>query len=256
VTGELSAADFPRFFRQVYGEDPFPWQRALVARVLEEGRWPEAVDVPTGMGKTSLIDVAVFAAAASPEAGRRRVFFVVDRRLVVDEAYEHALRLRDALGSAAGICGEVARRLRQRGDDPGAAVLEVTRMRGGVTWSWRWLERPDRHAVITGTVDQVGSRLLFRGYGVGEYLRPVDAALTGTDSLVIIDEAHLAESFVRTIRHAAAAEPGGPWRPPAIITMSATTALRPGTRVHQVSVADEQDERAAQRLHAPAVSTC
>jgi len=251
VTGQLSAEDFPGFFRQAYGEDPFPWQQELVDWVLEERRWPDVIDVPTGLGKTSLIDAAVFVAAVSPEAGRRRVFFVVDRRLVVDEAYEHALRLRDALGSAGGICGEVARRLRQRGDGPGAAVPEVTRMRGGVTWSWRWLERPDRHAVITGTVDQIGSRLLFRGYGVGEYLRPIDAALTGTDSLVIIDEAHLSDSFVRTIRHAASGEPGGPWRPPVIITMSATATPHPGARVHRISRADEQDDRAGRRLSAP-----
>ena len=35
-----------------------------------------------------------------------------------------------------------------------------------------------------------GSRLLFRGYGSG--LRAIDAAMAGTDSLVLLDEAHLA----------------------------------------------------------------
>jgi CRISPR-associated endonuclease/helicase Cas3 len=188
--------------------------------VIEGGRWPDVVDVPTGLGKTSLIDVAVFAAAARPAAARRRVFFVVDRRLVVDEAYEHARRLQRALRTGAtGVCGQVARALRQDGDDPDAPALEVTRMRGGLTWSWRWLERPDRHAVVAGTVDQVGSRLLFRGYGGGERLRPIDAALTGRDSLIIVDEAHLAGPFTQTLRDAAGASVRGPGQPPVVVTM-------------------------------------
>ena len=36
-----------------------------------------------------------------------------------------------------------------------------------------------------------GSRLLFRGYGSNQRLRVVDAAMAGTDSLVLLDEAHL-----------------------------------------------------------------
>jgi CRISPR-associated endonuclease/helicase Cas3 len=72
-------------------------------------------------------------------------------------------------------------------------------MRGGVDWLWLWIERPDRHAITTGTVDQVGSRLLFRGYGVGDRLRPIDAAMVGTDSLIVIDEAHLSDPFLSTL---------------------------------------------------------
>ena len=53
---------------------------------------------------------------------------------------------------------------------------------------------------MLGTVDQVGSRLLFRGYGVSA----TDAARStprsvGTDSLVLVDEAHLATALLTTV---------------------------------------------------------
>ncbi|MFI7610678.1 type I-U CRISPR-associated helicase/endonuclease Cas3 [Nonomuraea terrae] len=247
---ELTAADFSAFLWETHGRRPFPWQQRLVERVLTDGRWPDVLDVPTGLGKTTMIDIAVFAAAAGVECARRRLFFVVDRRLVVDEAYEHATALAEALTEPRGpISASVAQALRQKDDD--GPALQVTRMRGGVTWSWRWLERPDRYAVVVGTVDQIGSRLLFRGYQVGQHLRPIDAALTGTDSLIVIDEAHLAEPLIQTIRSAFATDRPqivvGPQ--PTVITMSATTSAVQGQKVHRADT-DEQDQTARERLAA------
>jgi CRISPR-associated endonuclease/helicase Cas3 len=248
----LALADFDRFVREAHDHTPFPWQAELVNRVVTDGRWPEVLDVPTGLGKTSVIDVVTFVNAIRPELGRRRVFFVVDRRLVVDEAHEHATRLAAALSRPAGkACAAVAAALRQPGDQDGPP-LEVARMRGGLTWSWRWVERPDRYAVVVGTVDQVGSRLLFRGYGVGEQLRPVDAALVGTDSLIVVDEAHLAGAFLGTLRTAWAADQPrhAAGRPPLLLTMSATPGLHQSAATHGITQADRADLRAAGRLHA------
>src|SRR5690242_43829 len=103
VVPGITGGDFPAFVRAVHRYEPFPWQRDLVEQVLAGGRWPDLVDVPTGLGKTTMIDIAVFVAAATAgqpgpaRLGRRRCFFVVDRRLVVDEAYEHACELARAL---------------------------------------------------------------------------------------------------------------------------------------------------------------
>lgn len=198
---------FRRFFRAVHGVEPFNWQVALAERVLEGDGWPEAVDVPTGFGKTAAIDVAVVALAhqADREAADRtaptRIFVVVDRRLLVDQAYDRARRIQAALEAPEDeVVRFVADRLRSIGG--GERPLEVVRMRGGVTWSWRWLRSPAQPAVVAGTVDQYGSRLLFRGYGVGERLRPIDAALCGCDSLLILDEAHLSPALVRTVERA------------------------------------------------------
>ena len=204
----LNAADFAAFYRHVHGVDPFPWQTGLVAQVLECGRWPDLVDVPTGLGKTSMLDAAVFIAAATaahPGAGRpgrRRCFLVVDRRIVVDEAFTHASILARAVQDAAGlsgVAGRVAAGLRSYAPNADGQVLPVTRMRGGTTWDAAWLDRPDRPGIVLGTVDQIGSRLLFRGYGVSDRRRPIDAALVGTDSLVLVDEAHLATALLSTV---------------------------------------------------------
>ncbi len=247
----LTVEDFTALLQEVHDRRPFPWQRSLVERVLAEGRWPDVLDVPTGLGKTSVIDAAVFVAAARPDLARRRLFFVVDRRLIVDEAYEHAGALAAGLRSPSGpVSARVAEALTQPGDD---IPLQVNRIRGGVTWAWRWLDRPDRFAVVVGTVDQVGSRLLFRGYGVGEFLRPIDAALVGTDSLIVIDEAHLAQPFQAAVQAVRDLEPTGrepTGREPTLMTMSATSSAEPDAVIHRVGRADEDDDVAGRRLRA------
>lgn len=245
----LTEEHFPAFFEGVHGWTPFPWQQALLSRVLEHG-WPALIDVPTGLGKTAVLDVAVYAAALGSEHSRRRVFLVVDRRLIVDQAHEHATRIQQALAEAAPgtVCHAVAARLAAEGDD--GPMLDVTRMRGGINWSWLWLERPDRHAIITGTVDQIGSRVLFRGYGVGQRLWPVDAALAGTDSLIIVDEAHLSDAFLSTLNDVRQLETTCAGPVPIVIAMSASPGAH-SPHTHHITSADEDDPVAAQRLTAP-----
>ncbi|MGC2656360.1 MAG: hypothetical protein WA324_00175, partial [Bryobacteraceae bacterium] len=90
----MIASDFSAFYRSVHGYPPFPWQERLLDEVVNTG-WPEGIDLPTSSGKTSAIDVAVFHLAldagksAAERKARLRIFFVIDRRVVVDEAAEH-----------------------------------------------------------------------------------------------------------------------------------------------------------------------
>src|SRR5205807_2233623 len=93
----LTAAQFPDFYRAVNGYKPFPWQGRLVEEVVKaNGLWPAVLDLPTSAGKTSALDAAVFLLAlqAGESVHKRRAglrtFFVVDRRVVVDEAAEKA----------------------------------------------------------------------------------------------------------------------------------------------------------------------
>jgi CRISPR-associated endonuclease/helicase Cas3 len=274
------AEDFVPFYHQVNGVPPFPWQRDLVRQVLSDRAWPQLIDVPTGLGKTALLDVAVFIAAVTSgeggadRLGRRRVFFVVDRRIVVDEAYDRALVLSKALDAAVESDEDTAvrrvamglRRLAPTADrcltiaPPSVqgvggrtrTVLPVTRMRGGVTWDSSWLDRPDLPGVVVGTVDQVGSRLLFRGYGVSDRRKPVDAALVGTDSLILVDEAHLADVMVSTITAAHRRDQGSLGLPRAEIVRMTATAGAGDLRRYRLDVEAHRDNPVAwQRLHAP-----
>ena len=68
--------EFASFYQAVHGgREPFPWQRRLAALVEASG-WPARIGVPTGLGKTSCIDVAVWAlacqAACLRSSGPRR----------------------------------------------------------------------------------------------------------------------------------------------------------------------------------------
>lgn len=237
----LAAADFAEFYRHVHGHAPFPWQEALTERVLGEGSWPSLVDVPTGLGKTSMLDVAVFVAAATAEhrgterVGRRRILFVVDRRVVVDEAFEHAEKVADAINAGSSEPADsdnaitrIASALGSLGGARPGGVVGVTRMRGGTTWSSAWTDRPDRVEIVISTVDQVGSRLLFRGYGVSDRRKPIDAALVGTDALLLVDEAHLSTALLETAAAARARDEMGVPLPGLDIVQLTATPRRGG----------------------------
>ena len=252
----LDAADFARFFHAIHGHDPFPWQQDLVTLLDEANEWPDVLDLPTGSGKTAALDAAVFHLALRFECPARaalRIALVVDRRLVVDDAYARASRIACALahpiGSAAEYCescqgscarrapaggssacvvdarcascreanlercplarsgsadpgwaivGEVAARLQELAGD-GEAPLAAQRLRGGAPLENDWARTPTQPVILCSTVDQIGSRLLFRGYGVSHRMKPVHAGLLGTDTLVLLDEAHLSEPFRQTL---------------------------------------------------------
>lgn len=203
----MKVDDFEAFFKALWGYEPFPWQSALMRRVVEKG-WPETLDVPTSSGKTSAIDIALYHlaldAVGSKTPGDRkaplRIIFTIDRRLVVDDAYERARNIRDRLVQAppGTILAEVAESLRAISGSK-SEPLKVLRLRGGVPRERVFIDNPLQPAVILSTVDQVGSRLLFRGYGISPNMRPVHAALMGMDSLIILDEAHLSRPFEETL---------------------------------------------------------
>lgn len=172
------------------GELPFPWQEELLHRMFNGGI-PEVVDIPTGLGKTATMAIWLVAHACGAKLPRRLVY-VVDRRAVVDQATDVALGLR------AFVDGDpdIKRALGLREDQS----LPISTLRGQYVDNREWLDDPAAPAIIVGTVDMIGSRLLFEGYGVSRKMRPYHAGLLGVDTLVVLDEAHLVPPFEHLLR--------------------------------------------------------
>jgi CRISPR-associated endonuclease/helicase Cas3 len=207
---ESSAASFRDFYSALWGgQVPFDWQEKLAERVCTNSQtpWPEVIALPTAAGKTACIDIAVFALAAEaprlapgqPLKSPRRIFFVVDRRVIVDEAYRRAARIAERLRQAEHpILRDVANRLRRLAG--GGEPLACYELRGGMYRSDAWAHSPVQPAIIASTVDQLGSRLLFRAYGRFHLAWPIQAGLAGNDALVLLDEAHCAQPFMETLQ--------------------------------------------------------
>lgn len=224
MIGGLVADDFRAFFQDVWSYPPFQWQDDLCRQVLADGTWPSVIDLPTGSGKTAALDVALFCLAAQPEVFPRRIIFVIDRRVIVDQVARRAEHLGNALAQATGgVLKRVADALNALSDAQDA--LSLGTLRGGSRELNDWAKWPDQPAVIVSTVDQFGSRLLFRGYGVSEGMLPVHAGLAGNDCLVILDEVHLAEPLRQTLEAIELLRPAAQlprrWQ---VVEMSATPA--------------------------------
>src|SRR5262249_58507998 len=121
------------------------------------------------------------------------------RRTVVDQATDVAVKLRDVLrdpapGNPATAAREALRGLCIDPDDE-ASPVAISTLRGELADNREWQADPARPAIIIGTVDMIGSRLLFSGYGVSRRMRPFQACLIGQDALIVPDEAHLTPAF-------------------------------------------------------------
>jgi CRISPR-associated endonuclease/helicase Cas3 len=202
----LTPADFGAFHTAVHdGKQPFGWQQRLLEQIVRDKRWPRVLDLPTGAGKTTCIDIALFALAldadnkATDRWCPRRIAMVVDRRIVVDQVAERGRALlRALLSSTDAVVMKVADRLRslaRTGEEP----LGVFTLRGGMPKDDGWARTPDQPLIIASTVDQVGSRMLMQGYGVSQGMKPVHAGLLANDALLLLDEVHLSEPFRQTL---------------------------------------------------------
>ncbi len=208
----MDVEDFASFHEAVHGLPPFPWQIRLARRVVERG-WPSVIDLPTGAGKTTVLDVAIFTLALQgrdrPRRAPRRIAYMVDRRLLVDTAQQRGKRLQERLTAArnshgTGVLNRVADALMSLGDGerPLREPLSVARLRGGLPRDETWLRDPRQPLIISSTIDQIGSRLLFRGYGLRQTPTnqlSLSAGLLANDTLFILDEAHISRPMQETL---------------------------------------------------------
>ena len=183
----------------------------------------------------------------------RRLVYVVDRRAVVDQATRFAEQLRRNMPDS------FAGKLHFAG---GTRELPISTLRGGFADNRDWLEDPSLPAIIVGTIDMIGSRLLFEGYGVSRGMRPYHAGLLAVDALVLLDEAHLCPPFEALLRRIAAERDGalravaddGSVTPPFhLMSLSATSRDvldLPPEKVFRLNGDEREEPKANERLTA------
>ncbi|BCB82935.1 type I-G CRISPR-associated helicase/endonuclease Cas3g [Phytohabitans suffuscus] len=262
----IERADFGAFFESVHdGHRPFRWQERLLDHILHTGRWPDQLVAPTGAGKTSVIDIHVFAVAlmASGHSVRvpRRLALVVDRRALVDDQHEHAKSVANQLAEVRGGRTVLARvadaldSLRRQPKGQNGPPMWTALLRGGVPPSREWLDDPVGCAVLCATPDMWGSRLLLSGYGSRSQAWPREAGLLAYDTVAVVDEAHLSQQLVTTARRvtelaAIAEEPlGVPILQ--VVETTATPRADAGVAVGVEPNDLDMDEPLRQRLTAP-----
>jgi CRISPR-associated endonuclease/helicase Cas3 len=234
---------FSTTFEALTSKPPFPWQEAMYAE-FAEGRFPPTAALPTGLGKTSVIAVWLIALANHPDRVPRRLVYVVNRRTVVDQSTAFTEQLRARLLSDARLAGRLSG-LAAAADTP----LAVSTLRGQFADNGEWSKDPARPAVVVGTIDLIGSRLLFSGYRAGFKTRPLFAGFLGQDALLVHDEAHLEPAFQELLtaihteqRHRR------DFRPLHVLALTATA--RAGGEPFTLTDRDSANAVVQQRLHA------
>lgn len=228
-------ASFDKQFLSLTGFSPMKWQRRLFKRFVDAGLpdaqdIPTVCDIPTGLGKTSIMVIWLLALVRQAGSERvrlpRRLVYIVNRRTVVDQATRTVERMRHRLlepdkpdwqehaHTLKGIASALRRLCASEG-----SPLGVSTLRGELADNEEWKADPARPAIVVGTIDMIGSKLLFSGYGDGRYGRTHHAGLIGYDALIVHDEAHLTPAF-NDLLHAVAQEQGREAarvdRPPAV----------------------------------------
>ena len=94
----MTKTEFNDCFQYLTGNQPFDWQARLF-EAMKVGRIPAACDIPTGLGKTSVITIwalalgEYFLKAGNLRKIPLRLVYVVDRRVVVDQSTDEAERV-------------------------------------------------------------------------------------------------------------------------------------------------------------------
>lgn len=244
---------FAELFHIATGHSHFPWQLKLFEKFVA-GEFPSSATIPTGLGKTSVVAVWLIALALHPEKVPRRLVYVVNRRTVVDQTTAEVESLRKALVEKLEL-KKISDNLRHLCalplPSPDSPPLAISTLRGQFADNREWSADPARPAVIIGTVDMIGSGLLFSRYTVGFKLRPHHAAFLAQDALLVHDEAHLEPAFQKLLdsivtEQARSNDP----RKLHVIELSATTRSDDSIKPFRITEDDENNNFVLQRLNA------
>jgi len=248
-------------FKALTDFSPFSWQRRLYNNMVK-GDIPAVCDIPTGLGKTSVIPIWLVALAHQIHefGGKRtipaRLVYIVDRRTVVDQATSVAERIRERLSTPADarwqVHSEALKRLSTElkrisaTEDP---VIAVSALRGELADNKEWEVDPTKPAIVIGTIDMIGSKLLFNGYGDRPYGRSQHAGLIGQDSIIVHDEAHLTPAFSELLRQLTKIQQKSrETRPVKILELSATSRSESDFAFTLMANEEKEDPMVGERL--------
>ena len=214
----ITRDEFGDFFAALNGGyAPFSWQEEVLDHICEHGVWPERINAPTGSGKSSVVDIHLFANAlaavgAAPRVPRR-LCVTVGRRALVDSQATRADKilgdLKDALADESGEPGilrrvaEALQSFQTRNDTQEIGPFEVGHIRGELSNRTLPVTDISACAIIAATPDMYGSRALFRGYGSTKAARPRETALLTMDTVMVLDEAHMNRQLLHTTQRIA-----------------------------------------------------
>ncbi|MEM2251360.1 MAG: type I-U CRISPR-associated helicase/endonuclease Cas3 [Candidatus Hadarchaeales archaeon] len=239
---------FRDHFKKVTGYDPFPWQERLFLSLLQ-GEIPFSIDIPTGCGKTKVMVIWLLALAYQAQNGNiqlpRRLIWIVNRRTIVDQATEEAEEIAEKVQSIQSLKELLALISVLGNEEP----VVVSTLRGEHADNEKWKEDPSRPAIIVGTVDMIGSKLLFRGYGDGRWKRPYHAGLLGIDSMLVLDEVHLVPAFEKLLLKIKELNRSKVPRPFCVVFVGATLRRKKGETL-TLSEEDERNSEISRRISA------
>lgn len=208
--------DFTTFFRGATKPpdsatplSPYPYQSSIA-----ESGLPPVLQAPTGAGKTAAVTLAwLWRRHRHPDpavraATPRRLVLALPMRTLVDQT-EKSVR---AWVRLAGL------------ED----IVDVHVAMGSRNVSHHeWRTDAHRSSILAGTADMVVSKLLVRAYGSSRAGYPMDFALLGNGSHVVLDEVQLMPEAAGTLRQVATfAQQWGTAEPFGVTLMSATVDAR------------------------------
>jgi CRISPR-associated endonuclease/helicase Cas3 len=157
-----------------------PWQKRLYEHWLSRGQVPALINIPTGLGKTSVIPIWLIALAHGANLPRR-LAYCLPMRVLVEQTAKKAKEWIEALNKHRLFASDV----------------KVFVLMGGEAEE-DWDLYPERPAIIIGTQDMLLSRALNRGYAASRARWPMQFGLLNTDCLWVFDEVQLMGSGLAT----------------------------------------------------------
>jgi CRISPR-associated endonuclease/helicase Cas3 len=189
--------EFKLLFKKLTGYSPYPWQVRLL-QSLSAGQPVRDLYIPTAGGKTGVIPVWLCTVIMQLREGTlrapRRLYYAVDRRIVVDQSEIVARDLQTAIQQD----GELLSLLSKHSLTEGLVVSVLRGQR--VTEQEAIISDPSAFAVVVCTPDMLFSRLLFSAYGCSHRVTSREAGLVGQDAYLVLDEAHMSPAAANVLR--------------------------------------------------------